>query len=188
MKGFKGSLIFPLAFAGFLLASQAAKADTLTLTLDRPYQIGASGLFDFYGTIAYTSADATNDGDLPEYLNGATVIFTDPVSLATYDATPFYSNTPISMNEGDSTGDVELFTVTVPDYIAGSSNLYAGTFEVLGGTSSDGNEPDGQLMLASEDFNIQVTPEPSSLLLLCTGLFIGLLKLGGRNLRRRLIL
>jgi hypothetical protein len=43
--------------------------------------------------------------------------------------------------------------------------LYTGTYQIIGGADSNAQD-----VLASENFDIQVTPEPSSLLLLASGL------------------
>jgi len=175
MKRFGNLLVLSLAFAGLLLAGTAAKADTLTLTFDTPLQIGPGPLFTFVGTIAYTDTDAVNDAGATEYLNGATVVVNPSTTYDYYDY--FYTNAPLYMNPGDSWTEQVIFTVTTPSYMVDASNLYSGSFTILGGTDDSTNDP-----LATTGFNIQVTPEPSSLLLLTSGL-AGLAGM----LRRRLI-
>ncbi len=60
--------------------------------------------------------------------------------------------------------------------------LYAGAFEILGGDSSDFTD-----VVASANFDVNVTPEPASFVLLFTGVaLIGLLGFRG-TLRRQLI-
>jgi len=158
MKKYTNLMRISLAL-GLLLAATAARADSLTLNLDQGSQIGQQTTFTFSGTIDYTSSDAANDANAAELLNGATVVFTGPNS-GTFDVFDyFYLNAPLSMSEGDTSGDIELFTVTVPDYSATSSNFYAGSFEILGGPNPDGSD---QLVLAQRDFNVEVTPEPAT--------------------------
>ena len=171
MKKLKNLRLLPLTVVGFLLMGTAAWADTLTLTLDSASQMGTPGsVFTFSGTIDYTSADAANDGSATEWLNGATVVFTGPSSSATYDISPFNGNAPLFMDSGESTGDIALFTVTLPASVMGSPEVFAGSFEILGGPSSDPGDPNGDLVLASEIFNIQVTPEPPNWQLLAMAL------------------
>src|ERR1035438_8738103 len=100
MKRFRNLLILSLAVVSLLMVGTAAKADTLTLTLASPYQTSStSDLFSFTGTIAYTAADATNDGSVTEYLNGDSLIGDAGLTL---DDSPFLTNAPLTMNPGDS--------------------------------------------------------------------------------------
>ena len=67
------------------------------------------------------------------------------------------------MAPSSSSGDFELFTVDIPN--GTPVGLYAGSFEILGGGPSDQN------VVGTATFDVQITPEPGSLLLLATGLF-----------------
>ena len=164
MTRFRNLLKFSVAVAGMLLAGTAAKADTLTFTLNTPYQSGPSNLFTFTGTIAYTSTDSLNDVGVTEYLNGDDFSISAP---ATLDDSSFLLNSPLSMNPGDSWSGV-IFTVTTPPFIGGSlaANFYTGSFSIVGGNSPS----DTTDLLATAPFDVQVTPEPTSLLLLASGL------------------
>ncbi|MGA3133880.1 MAG: hypothetical protein ABSD59_24230 [Terracidiphilus sp.] len=166
MKRYRNLLKFSLAVVGLLLAGSAAKADTLTFTLDQAFQSGPSDLFVFTGTIAYTNTDSLNDGGLTEYLNADSFSVDVP---ATLDDSSFLLNAPLFMNPGDSFSGV-IFTVTTPPYMDGLPNFYTGSFSIVGGNSS----LDDTDVLATENFDIQVTPEPPSWELLAMAL-LGLL-------------
>ncbi len=153
MKRFTNLLVFPVVVVGLLLAGASARADTITISLDSQYQSGPGSVFTFFGTLTNTGSDTV-------YLNGYTPVLDAGLVL---DGNPFFANAPLSLDPGQSTADIELFTITVPPYGLGS-NFYAGTFEILGGGPSDDS------LLGSADFNINVTPEPTSLVLLLTGM------------------
>ena len=166
MKSLRFLLVLSLTIAGFLLTGSAAKADTV-LTLVSPYQSGSGPIFEFDGTL-------TNTGGATVFLNGDT--YFGDLPIVAFDDSPFYANSPLSLDPGDTTGVIELFTITAPPYGPGS-NFYAGTYEILGGGDSQTFD-----VLASEGFSVNVTPEPSGLVLLLSGM-AGL----AGTLRRRLI-
>jgi hypothetical protein len=138
------------------MSTAVAHADSVTLTINAPAQFEAPG-----GTVVYlatVSAPADNAADV--YLNG------DDYSIelpgATIDDSPFLDNFPFYLAPGQSyTGD--LFDLTVP--LGATLGTYDGTFVILGG--SDGS---ADSILSTADFRVTVTPEPSSILLLGTGL------------------
>jgi hypothetical protein len=166
MKSLSLLLVLSLTAAGFLLTGTAAKADTV-LNLLSPYQSGSGPVFEFDGTL-------TNTGDATVYLNGDT--YFGDLPYAAFDDSPFYNNAPLYLDSGDTSGVIELFTITAPPYGSGA-NTYAGTYEILGGDDSESSD-----VLATENFDINVTPEPSGLVLLLSGM-AGL----AGTLRRRLI-
>ncbi|CEK15808.1 hypothetical protein CWRG_01279 [Chthonomonas calidirosea] len=113
---------------------------------------GTSNLFTFIGTI-------TNNGTSTVFLNADN--FTFAATGWTLDDTDFFNNAPPSLNPGDTTGLIALFTATNPQ--SAPAGNYVGTYSILGGaTSSDTN------VLASEPFQVTLTssattPEMGSL-------------------------
>lgn len=148
------------------LLSNAAHADTLSLTLANPAPVSTQmgGTVNYFGTIA---AAASNTG--AEYLNGDAYSIGAPF---TFDDSGFFNNAPLSLAPGQSYTGL-LFDIVVP---AGSDvGTYSGYFDILGGST-----PNSYNNLASASFSTSVTPEPSTWLLLGTGL-LGM----GLVLRRR---
>lgn len=139
------------------LLSKAALADTLSIT--SPTVTTAGGTVAVYGTY-------TNTGTGLEYFNGDDFSINSPAIGVGTDY--FFNNGPYDLAAGSSFTE-ELFSLTVnPGLAAGSDSAF---FDVLGG-------PDTSTLnvLASTTFNVNVTnaaaavtPEPSTWLLLGTG-------------------
>ena len=174
MKSLRRFLTLLAAIAGLLLCGTAAKADSFSFTIDPATQPAVPGqTLTFFGTVG-------NPGASPIYLTGDTV--TADAGLFVDDS-QFLINFPPSLDSGVTTLSEELFSVLVlPGTPDGS---YTGMFEILGGSDPNVQPPNDQDVLGAQGFTVYVTetpiPEPSSLLLLLSGL-VGL----GGTLRRRL--
>ena len=143
-----------LVTAGF--SATAAYADSLTFTLTNPTgsvaNTGGSVTFD-----ATVTAPSSNSATI--FLNGDSFNVTAPVTLNDND---FLAEFPASLAPGASfTGD--LFALTVPAGVA--FNTYLGTFTLLGGADGNANGS-----LGTVNFSLAITPEPSSYVLLLTGM------------------
>jgi hypothetical protein len=148
-----------LAVAALLtmgLSSAAAYADSVTFTLTNPtgYVVVTGGSLTFDATV---SAAPGNSG--PVFLNGDSFNVTAPVTL---DDSDFFSNFPLSLAPGTSfTGD--LFVLTVPP--GTPFGTFLGSFTLLGGANDSASST-----LGTVNFSLITTPEPSSIMLLLTGM------------------
>ena len=148
------TLALMLLTMGLLSSMPAAYADSITLTLLTPTvmtTVGTTTMFD-----ATVSAPSANSGTIN--LNADSFNISAP---ATIDDTGFLDNF-VSVAPGETINDL-LFTVTIP--LDGMVGEYTGAFTLLGGSDLSSDD-----VLASAPFEIIATPEPSSFLLLSTGL------------------
>jgi hypothetical protein len=155
MKSSSKLLLLSTAVAGSLLAGTTASADSLTITLTTPFQSGIVGTVDVFAF----DATVTNDTAQTVYLNGDDYSVDAPLTI---DDSPFNDSYPLSLGPGDSYAGL-LFNVDVPP--GTPQGLYAGNFEIIGGGPTDDTDVAG-----AANFNVQITPEPSSLLLMASGL------------------
>ena len=166
MKHTKEIAIFFLTPGLVLLSCSSAKADSLSLSITPNWQMVSAGNLTpliYYGTVTDTDGIGTPALNLVgDNINITLSSATPTINLPSTDAvddSSFLSNWPLSMNPGDTyTG--ELFAVTISDPTT-ETGLYQGTFQIVDGSSAE---------LATGDFSFTVTPEPSSLLLLVSGL------------------
>jgi len=157
MKNLRSLLVLSLTTASLLLAATAARADddTITFTLTPAFQSGPLSVFGFDATVTNNSTvDAV-------YLNGDASFPEDPLTV---DDSPYNDNSNWFILAPGASYSGLLFNVDVPP---GTFGAYTGSFELQGAF-----DPGGELNdLGTADFEVVVTPEPSSFLLLGTGLF-----------------
>jgi hypothetical protein len=130
----------------------AIHAGTIDISLQQPVLAGSPGsVLAFFGTL-------TNTTDSDVFLNADNFNLSG-LPPSSIDDSPFFANTPSGvLGPLGSTGQIELFDITIPSPFAGG--VYEGTFQILGGpTAAD------QIIIGSADFTAQVmtvAPEPSS--------------------------
>ena len=110
------------------LGIAAAKADTISITFDKPAQIGTSGSFlAYYGTI-------TNLSNATVYLNSSALNLLGS-NLTTTDQ--FFNTVPISLAAGANSGDIQLFDVSVA---SAPTVTEAGSYGLEGGADSNASD------------------------------------------------
>jgi hypothetical protein len=138
------------------LLSVPAYADTITLTLTNPVQVGGllGTSLDFDATV---SATGKNSGDV--FLNADSFNVDAPLTL---DDDGFFLGFPLSLSPGETFSGL-LFTIFLPTNTPNA--IYNGSFTILGG--ADGSAED---KLATVTFQVNTVPETTTLLMLGTGL------------------
>jgi hypothetical protein len=151
MKSFSKLFVLSLTIVAFLLAATAAKADTypLTITFDSAVQTGLGGqTFTFDGIITNVSGSLVN-------------LSSDSFTLAAGSVSnDFFLTTPASLAAGASSSDLALFAITVAQ--GTPVGLYTEVYQIL----------DGSTVVGDVTFDIYITPEPGTILLLGTGLLL----------------
>jgi hypothetical protein len=130
----------------------------IVVTLDDPSQTGHPGqTLQFFGVIS-------NNGDDTVFMNG------DSLTLAGLSFTitdQFFATVPVSLDGNTSSGDIDLFDVTVSNPLLDPPGKYLGSYGLIGGVDDTASDN-----LASANFDVTTgsgatgTPEPSTGLLL----------------------
>lgn len=133
-------------------------------------QLSLTGVSGNPGTSVTVFGNIVNDGASAAYLNGENFTLGSAAFL-NGDPTDFFLNAPLSLDPGQSSGQIGLFTFGIA---AGTApGVYSGNFlDIIGGGPSDFTDA-----LASAPFSVDVqgataAPEPPALLLLLAGLLV----------------
>jgi hypothetical protein len=157
------------------LAAGGAFASNIAITFDSSTLTGNPGdTLQFFVNI-------TNSGSANVFLNADTIdLALSSGSYTLNDLT--LSNLPVMLGPGESTGDTELFDVTLNNPLADPFGPYSGVYTLQGGATSDAQDN-----LAQSGFTVDAeslgTPEPATVALFGSGLAL----IAYLDLRRRLL-
>jgi hypothetical protein len=139
---------------GWALACATAWGDPVEIVFDSPTLTGSPGdVLAYFGTL-------TNLSDVPVFLNSDNLNVGGLSSNSINDL--FFANVPPNLDASgslsDTSGDIELFDITIPNVPVGT---YTGNYALFGGADSSSSDP-----LGAADFAVQVqqtsaVPEPA---------------------------
>lgn len=157
--------VFVILLALLLAGPEAARAQ-LVFTLEPTTQSTTPG-----STVTF-SAVLENTGASTLFLNGTDFGFFGSSTGITIDDSKFFTNFPSQLSAGQRTSLNQIFDVMVASSTANSS--YAGFFSIVGGDNAS-----AQNTLSTQNFQLNVVPEPS------TALLLGMGSLGALAMKRR---
>jgi hypothetical protein len=150
-----------VVFSALVFANLPAAASTIGIS----FVPTSTFVVDSGSPVIDVTATLTNlDSNNTVYLNA------DNLNLSPYFQVndEFFTNVPFSLDPGQITSPISLFTLTLaPGTPAGS---YTGTYELFGG-DGDANQFNFD-PLGTESFTVVATPEPATLLLTGSALII----------------
>jgi hypothetical protein len=194
MENIRTALKSSLVIVSFVLAGVAAQAQDTNFTPAPTFTLTATnGLLGAAPgeDVLFSATLTNNDADNTLYVNADG--WTSPSPLTVADD-PFNGNNgyagPIFTFSLDPSGGANpsytgpLFYVDVP--VDTPYGLYSGTFTLYGGADSDGGQPDGQLILGTVPYYVNVPEGGDSLgyLLAAAAMCFGGMALRSRNNRR----
>ena len=148
--------LFALVCGALLLVTTGAARADLTFTLTPNIQSGPPGSFLTYsGTLSYTGANPIFLNDIGFTFNGGAG------AVLTGDSSVFFNNVPGIFFDGDIYNG-PIFGIQIAG--AAAPLLYSGTATILGGADPLASDP-----LASADFLVNATPEPSTWVMFLVG-------------------
>lgn len=106
-------------------------------------------------------ADITNNDTSTDFINGDSITFPLPV-----DDSPLFNL--VSLDPGQSSGFIHILDVMIPQNQ--TLGLYSGSLTIIGG--ADGGDFSAQDTLGAATFEVEVTPEPSTMFLLGGALLV----------------
>lgn len=168
------ALALPLLF-GF---QAAARADSLSVTLQQNLQMVLQGTPDvaFFANILNPSATDTI------FLNSPSG--TTPSPFLSLDDSPFYTNAPLSLAPGASSGFFEIFDIDLDPSTPVGDYVFTDGFEIQGGADNGTFSAFNDLADLSFEVDVEgpttppsTVPEPPTIALLGAG-FLLLLGLG----------
>jgi hypothetical protein len=145
IRPFNSKLVF------LLVCTSLPSFGGLVLNLPNSTQSAAPGeVVTFYGSLS-------NAGDGAIFLNGLSAQINAVPADLTVDPDIFFSEAPLFLAAGESSGQIPLLAVTIQPGFTGAYGPFLGSLFVLGGADGDAIN-----IVAAGEYSVVVTPEPGS--------------------------